>query len=302
MSVYKSLLDFSIDDETFEIFESVSSIVNDVPWKVCISSPIQEILLKECCFPSYEAKIQTELAKNSTIKGFSTSQVKCKVSDHGFSLKIILDKKPVLHCLFLGLDELPLDENNQRVINTRSRRRYKPFTLLLIHGKKIYEKTMIPFIEKLLSCNVTKLLLSIRDYHWILTLTTHYINSSSVIDNTLHFVNKYPSSSSMKQKLIMRVDFEKILAVWNDIFNKYKTDSSTISSVMSEKFKTTIQEHLKNIYSLDMSKLSLSEIHVEDIMKVQVSLQSPVICLENSEVTPVILYFLYQMSCNQQSW
>lgn len=302
MSVYKSLPEFSIDDDTFEIFESISSTVNDVPWKVCISSPIQESFLKESCFHSYETKIKIELAKKNITNSFTNSQVKCRVSDNGFSLKIFVDKKPVLHCLFLGLDQLPSEENDHRKINTRSRRRYKSFTLFLIHGKKIYEKTMMPFIEKLLSCQITNLLLSVKDYYWILTLTTHYVNSSSVFDNTLHFINKHPSSSSKKQKLIMCVEFEKVLAVWNDIFNKYKTDSTTISAAMSKKFKTSIQEHFQNIFSIDLSKLSLAEIHVEDIMRVQISLQCPVICLENSEVTPVILYFLYQLSYNQQSW
>lgn len=302
MSVYKSLSEFSIDDDIFEIFESVSSVVVDVPWKLCISSPIEEKLLKESCFQSYETKIKSELSKRNIIGNCTTCQVKCRVSDNGFSLKIIVDKVPVLHCLFLGLDQLENNENQQNTINTRSRKKYKSFTLLLIHGKKMYEKTMLPFVENLLSCHVTSLLLSIRDYQWILTITSHFINSSSVFDNLLHFIYKHPSNVSKKHKLIMCVEFEKVLALWNDIFNKFKISEGTISSGMSEKLKASTLEHFQNIFTIDLSKLTLSEIHVEDIMKVQVNVTSAVICIENKEIAPALLYFLFVMSYNQQSW
>ncbi|KAI5714857.1 hypothetical protein M8J77_006650 [Diaphorina citri] len=66
--------EFSIDDDIFEIFESVSSVVVDVPWKLCISSPIEEKLLKESCFQSYETKIKSELSKRNIIGNCTTCQ------------------------------------------------------------------------------------------------------------------------------------------------------------------------------------------------------------------------------------
>lgn len=303
MSVHKTLSEYSIDDETFEIFESVSSLVVDVPWKINLASPIQEKFLKETCFQNYESKIKSELSKKNITSNCTSCQVKCKVSENGFSFKLLVDKTPVLHCLFLGVD--PEDnENDQNTSNTRrSRRKYKYFTLLLIHGKKTYEKIVLPTLEKLLSCQITTLLLSIRDYHWLLTISSHYIEKSKyVFDNLLHLIYKHPSTMSRKHKIIMCVEYDKVLALWNDIFNKFKISDNTISASMSEKLKTSTQEHFENIFTLDLSKLSLSEIHVEDILKVQINSSNPVICIENSGIVPVVLHFLFLMSYNQQCW
>ncbi|KAL1449962.1 hypothetical protein WDU94_002428 [Cyamophila willieti] len=302
MSGYKTLADFSIDDDIFESFDSVSSIVVDVRWKVSLSSPLQENFLKDSCFQTYESKIKSELSKKNLISGCTTCQVKCKVSDNGFSLKVIVDRTPVIHFLFLGVDQSQTNENDRSVMNTRSRKKYKPFTLLLISGKKNYEKIVLPMLEKLLSCQITTLLLSKRDYNWILSITSHYINSTSVFDNLLHLIYKHKTNESKKHKIIMCVEFEKVLSLWNDIFNKFKISETTISGGMCEKFKVSTQEHFQNTFSFDFTKLSLSEIHVEDILKIQINANGPIICMENSEIIPVVLYFLFQMSYNQQSW
>uniref|UniRef100_A0A8D8QPG7 Centromere protein L n=1 Tax=Cacopsylla melanoneura TaxID=428564 RepID=A0A8D8QPG7_9HEMI len=302
MSTYKTLPEFSIDDDIFECFESVSGIVHDVQWKVCLSSPVQEQFLKESCFQTYEKKIKSELSKKNLISSCTTCQIKCKVSENGFSLKVIVDREPVLHCLFLGVDQTETNENDTSVMNTRSRKRYKPFTLLLISGRKTYEKLVLPMIEKLLSCQITTLLLSMRDYHWILSITSHNITSSSVFDNLLHLIYSHPTNESKKHKIIMCVEFEKVLSLWNDIFNKFKISEMSISGGMCEKFKASLQEHFQNIFSLDLTKLSLSEIHIEEILKIKINANGPIICMEKREIIPSVLYFLYQMSHNQQSW